>query len=633
MPRKYDQFQLWDLESKIEDIYQLARNELKAKQAQYEDQMRKAIKVMDEARAKGELSSGDYFDMLSSYWAQSGWYDQMIDNMSWGMYNYDMVAKSIVQKSVPAMYADGFNREVYQIEHGAKIETSLGLYDATTVERLIADDPQLLPKPGKKLAKELKAHPDLVWNKQHIQSALLQAVLQGEGMYTLRDRLMDVVGMDERAAIRNARTMYTSAQNAGRAEAGVLAKKQGCDILKEWIAFLDKRTRYDHRQLHGERKEVEEPFEVKGKKIMYPGDPKARPELVYNCRCTLGHVVRGFEGDIVKSAPSLGDLTYEEWKDGKNKHDPGFVAAVAAAGTTNGKFTDDVYTAARKAAALNFDDRDKADREIRPWLDGGWDNLTEYEKAGVWKYTQNSNGMNRALCGYESTWEEYGFVGLDAVSWNYDDRWKTFSSSEFTRMFGKNGTSNIDHYEMIRGLTLACDKYELPKDMFLYRGSGSGGLFNLVSSLGIDRDTVERAIDKGDQAAFDFLRQAMLGNAGQSHAFTSTAIASDSGFTYKDITYVVYAPKGTHCLYAEPQSWYGDTVGTVERFYKTGERYRSVGAEAEIIIQRGTSFRFTSFEKVNGKWEIHMEIVEQPDYFLTGAEDTYNNGATIHQKR
>ena len=58
--------------------------------------------------------------------------------------------------------------------------------------------------------------------------------------------------------------------------------------------------------------------------------------------------------------------------------------------------------------------------------------------------------------------------------------------------------------------------------------------------------------------------------------------------------------------------------------------------EAEIIVQRGTTFRITSYEKAkegkyDGRYVIEMEIIEQPDYFEYGDEDTLNNGATRHK--
>ena len=56
------------------------------------------------------------------------------------------------------------------------------------------------------------------------------------------------------------------------------------NIVKQWDATLDKRTRDSHAQVDGEIRELDEKF---SNGLMYPGDPNGRPEEVINCRCAL----------------------------------------------------------------------------------------------------------------------------------------------------------------------------------------------------------------------------------------------------------------------------------------------------------------------------------------------------------
>ena len=65
------------------------------------------------------------------------------------------------------------------------------------------------------------------WNQKKIQSAVLQGVLQGEGPSAVAKRLMKVGEMNYSAAVRYARTMTTSAQNAGRYESYHRANRLG----------------------------------------------------------------------------------------------------------------------------------------------------------------------------------------------------------------------------------------------------------------------------------------------------------------------------------------------------------------------------------------------------------------------
>ena len=49
---------------------------------------------------------------------------------------------------------------------------------------------------------------------------------------------------------------------------------------------MDGRTRPTHRRLHGQIKEIEEPFEIDGKTAMYPGE-FGDPSEDCNCRCKM----------------------------------------------------------------------------------------------------------------------------------------------------------------------------------------------------------------------------------------------------------------------------------------------------------------------------------------------------------
>ena len=107
----------------------------------------------------------------------------------------------------------------------------------------------------------------------------------------------------------------------------------------------------------------------------------------------------------------------------------------------------------------------------------------------------------------------------------------------------------------------------------------------------------------------------------------STGIADGTGFG-GNVAYKIYAPAGTKAIYAEPASYYGNTISG-EHIYKSGATYSGVGGEAEIIIQRGTTFRVTSIEKTgSSSYVVNMEVVDQPDYFKTGYEHTFDGGLT-----
>ena len=71
--------------------------------------------------------------------------------------------------------------------------------------------------------------------------------------------------------------------------------------------------------------------------------------------------------------------------------------------------------------------------------------------------------------------------------------------------------------------------------------------------------------------------------------------------------------------------------GMKEKIYEKGHGWSgNVGSEAEVILQRGTTYRITDIEFTYTGANVKMEVVNQPSYFVFGDEDTFNNGATRH---
>jgi HK97 family phage portal protein len=55
----------------------------------------------------------------------------------------------------------------------------------------------------------------------------------------------------------------------------------------EWLATSDNRTRDSHRAADGQVRDITEPFDVGGSKLMYPGDPSGPADETIQCRCTV----------------------------------------------------------------------------------------------------------------------------------------------------------------------------------------------------------------------------------------------------------------------------------------------------------------------------------------------------------
>lgn len=311
---------LRDMEKRLDEVYKQAYREARQTADDFMKQFREMDKKKRQQVKDGKLDKAEYERWRRTQVFQGNRYHQMADTLAADMTHTNQIAASVINGYLPEVYAVNYNYGTYEIEKGSRMNTQYTMYDKQTVERLIRDNPDLLPRKA-----AVNVPKDQLWNKKHINSAVTQGILQGEAIDKIAQRLAaTVTDMSHTSAIRNARTMTTSAQNGGRIDSYKRAEGMGIKILQQWLATLDSRTRHEHRQLDGQKRKVGEPFEVEGEKIFFPGDPAAEPYLTYNCRCTLIGEVEGVDynlSDVSQRDSKLGDMTYEEWKEEKRKQD------------------------------------------------------------------------------------------------------------------------------------------------------------------------------------------------------------------------------------------------------------------------------------------------------------------------
>lgn len=318
------------LEKRINAEFSRAIKEVRAKVDDYLQRYKKKDETWREWVSKAEDKSekekreNDYKKWRTSQIAVGKRWKEMRETLAQDFHNANEIARSITNGYMPEVYALNHNFGTYTVESGSMKDTSYTLYDRQSVERIFRENPDMLPPPGTALAEKIQegldAGKDIRWNKQQIQSVMIQGILQGDSIPKLAKRLSTTVGdSDRKAAIRNARTMTTGAQNAGRVDSYIRAEKMGIKMEQQWLSTLDGRTRHAHRLLDLQIKPVGKPFVVPDSRdeIEFPGDPKAKGYLVYNCRCTLRGLVDGLEPQARKyrDLSKIGD--YEEWKKSK----------------------------------------------------------------------------------------------------------------------------------------------------------------------------------------------------------------------------------------------------------------------------------------------------------------------------
>lgn len=298
------------LERRIARIYREASEELGETITAYFEQLVERDKHQHALLMAGEITEEQYKLWRLNQIGRGARFEALRDAVAERYTKANETAVDYVNDTTPSIYSLNRNYAAYTIEQQTGESVGFTLWDEQTVKRLIVEEPDLMPYyPAKKA---LKRGIDLAWGKQQITKQLTSGILQGESIGKLANRLQkNIPTMYRDSAIRTARTAATGAQNAGRMDTYRAAEKAGVKLKREWVATLDNRTRHAHQELDGQIQPIDKPFKVDGQEIMFPGDAKAKPYLVYNCRCTLIAVVEGTGG------PSVGRLTYKEWERGK----------------------------------------------------------------------------------------------------------------------------------------------------------------------------------------------------------------------------------------------------------------------------------------------------------------------------
>ena len=306
--------ELKKLENKLAKEYRQAAKEVKQKFKRYMEQFEKKDAEMQKKVASGQMSAEDYGRWRLGQIMTGERWKQMEKTLTEDLVNVDKIAAGMINDSLPSAYALNYNYGTYEVEHGTKINTGFTMYDKNTVKNLMRKDPKIIPKAKVDIPK------DELWNRRKLTSAITQGILQGESIPKIAKRLGSVADMDRKAAIRNARTYTTAAENKGRVDSYKRAEKLGIEMENMWMATLDGRTRDSHRHIDGEVVPVGEQF---SNGCEYPGDPDGPDEEIYNCRCTLVAQIKNYDYHDERNDSKLGDMTYEEWKHAKDREKGG----------------------------------------------------------------------------------------------------------------------------------------------------------------------------------------------------------------------------------------------------------------------------------------------------------------------
>lgn len=275
---------LAQLEKRITRVYRQASKELTATGNAYWKHFEERYQQELKAYHDGKYTEQQFRDWYKAQVARGKHWEKMRDNAAERITQANQIAADYINDEMPGIFAFNHNAEIAAaINAGyASIGMSFEMYDENTVKWLLKDQPDLLPEAKIDIPKDKR------WNRKKLTEAVVSATIQGKSPSQLADSLQEITGMNRTSAIRNARSMTTTAENGGRQKSYDDLASFGINVKKQWIATLDSRTRESHREVDGEIVDRKDTF---SNGLMYPGDRSGDPSEWYNCRCTMGGVL------------------------------------------------------------------------------------------------------------------------------------------------------------------------------------------------------------------------------------------------------------------------------------------------------------------------------------------------------
>lgn len=229
-----------------------------------------------------ELSARTDPENLQSIVYQKEYQQMMVDQLEAMLYDLHEGQFTTIADYLEQSYINGYVGMFYDLQ-STGIPLVIPIQQDQVVKAL---------KTNSKLSSGLykRLGEDVDYLKRSIRAELSRGISNGSSWNEMAVRIANDMNSPFRKAynnaIRIARTEGHRIQNEAALDGQHGAKKKGADIVKQWDATLDSRTRPEHREADGQIREIDEPFDVGGEKMQAPG-VGGSAKNVCNCRCCL----------------------------------------------------------------------------------------------------------------------------------------------------------------------------------------------------------------------------------------------------------------------------------------------------------------------------------------------------------
>ena len=183
-----------------------------------------------------------------------------------------------IEKYLQDSYTDGFVGTMYSL-HRQDVPVIIPIEQEAAIKAVTIDSKLKEP-----LYESLGV--DVGKLKKTISAEITRGIAAGYSY----DEIARGIALMTKAPLSRARTIVRTeagrVQEQANFDAANKSKAAGADVVKQWSAILDGKTRDTHRELDHQIRELDKPFEIHGKKAMHPHDFDD-PAEDCNCRCTM----------------------------------------------------------------------------------------------------------------------------------------------------------------------------------------------------------------------------------------------------------------------------------------------------------------------------------------------------------
>lgn len=230
-----------------------------------------------------ELSARTDMENLQSIIYQKRYQEALKRQLEGVMTSLQSNSYSTVSDYLARCYQDGYIGAMYDL-HGQGIPIIVPI-DQKAVTRAIQTDSKISQGLYTRLGEDVKSL------KTSIRAELSRGIANGSSWNDIARKIGKAFkntpfSKAYNNSMRIARTEGHRVQIRSAMDAQQAAKDKGANVVKQWDATLDDRTRETHRMLDGQIRELDEPFEVGGMRADAPGMFN-NPAEDCNCRCAL----------------------------------------------------------------------------------------------------------------------------------------------------------------------------------------------------------------------------------------------------------------------------------------------------------------------------------------------------------